>query len=182
MQVCRKVEEKGTTTYNEVADELVAEFMADGAGPSSGGGGGKPAFDEKNIRRRVYDALNVLMAMDIISKDKKEIQWKGLPSTGARDQEALARDTARLEALCAKKREQLALLMEQQVWPPSWGGEGGGARSVEAPRLSRSFPSAPGAHPWTLTASRFFFLGVPRMGMLPRSCTATSRPGTCSAR
>ena len=26
------------------------------------------AFDEKNIRRRIYDALNVLMAMDIISK------------------------------------------------------------------------------------------------------------------
>jgi hypothetical protein len=27
MKVCRKVEEKGRTTYNEVADELVAEFM-----------------------------------------------------------------------------------------------------------------------------------------------------------
>merc|ERR1712045_548045 len=38
------------------------------------------AYDEKNIRRRVYDALNVLMAMDIISKEKKEITWKGLPS------------------------------------------------------------------------------------------------------
>ena len=28
-------------------------------------------FDEKNIRRRVYDALNVLMAMNIIAKEKK---------------------------------------------------------------------------------------------------------------
>lgn len=37
-------------------------------------------YDEKNIRRRVYDALNVLMAMEIISKEKKEIRWKGLPS------------------------------------------------------------------------------------------------------
>jgi hypothetical protein len=37
--------------------------------------------DEKNIRRRVYDALNVLMALDIISKDKKKgITWRGLPS------------------------------------------------------------------------------------------------------
>ena len=36
-------------------------------------------FDEKNIRRRVYDALNVLMAMDIIAKEKKEIHWCGLP-------------------------------------------------------------------------------------------------------
>lgn len=27
------------------------------------------------------DALNVLTAMDIISKDKKEIHWKGMPHT-----------------------------------------------------------------------------------------------------
>lgn len=26
MKVCEKVQQKGTTTYNEVADELVAEF------------------------------------------------------------------------------------------------------------------------------------------------------------
>lgn len=37
-------------------------------------------YDQKNIRRRVYDALNVLMAMNIISKDKKEIRWIGLPT------------------------------------------------------------------------------------------------------
>ena len=35
----------------------------------------------KNIRRRVYDALNVLMAMNIISKEKREIRWNGLPSS-----------------------------------------------------------------------------------------------------
>lgn len=46
-------------------------------------------YDEKNIRRRVYDALNVLMAMDIISKDKKEIQWRGLPRTSMNDIEEL---------------------------------------------------------------------------------------------
>lgn len=28
----------------------------------------------------MYDALNVLMAMDIIVKDKKDISWQGLPS------------------------------------------------------------------------------------------------------
>lgn len=32
---------------------------------------GPERFDEKNIRRRVYDALNVLMAMNIIAKEKK---------------------------------------------------------------------------------------------------------------
>ena len=41
--------------------------------------------DDKNIRRRVYDALNVLMAMDIITKDKKEITWRGLPGSRARE-------------------------------------------------------------------------------------------------
>ena len=29
--------------------------------------------------RRAYDALNVLTAVDIIAKDKKDIQWKGFP-------------------------------------------------------------------------------------------------------
>lgn len=42
--------QRGRTTYNEVADALVEELRDD---PESGG-------DDKNIRRRVYDALNVL--------------------------------------------------------------------------------------------------------------------------
>ncbi|CAN8257268.1 unnamed protein product [Cochlearia groenlandica] len=86
MKVCEKVESKGRTTYNEVADELVAEFALpnnDGTPPD------QQQYDEKNIRRRVYDALNVLMAMDIISKDKKDIQWKGLPRTSLSDIEEL---------------------------------------------------------------------------------------------
>lgn len=36
-------------------------------------------YDEKNIRRRVYDALNVLLAIGVIQKDKKTITWSGLP-------------------------------------------------------------------------------------------------------
>jgi hypothetical protein len=44
---------------------------------------------EKNIRRRVYDALNVLMAMDIIAKERKEIRWKGLPTSLQHDAEML---------------------------------------------------------------------------------------------
>ena len=42
-------------------------------------------YDQKNIRRRVYDALNVLMAMNIISKEKKEIRWIGLPTNSAQE-------------------------------------------------------------------------------------------------
>ena len=43
------------------------------------------SYDQKNIRRRVYDALNVLMAMNIISKEKKEIKWIGLPANSAQE-------------------------------------------------------------------------------------------------
>ena len=42
-------------------------------------------YDHKNIRRRVYDALNVLMAMNIISKEKKEIRWIGLPTNSEQE-------------------------------------------------------------------------------------------------
>ena len=33
----------------------------------------------------MYDALNVLMAMNIISKEKKEIKWVGLPTNSAQE-------------------------------------------------------------------------------------------------
>uniref|UniRef100_A0A672L5X2 Transcription factor n=1 Tax=Sinocyclocheilus grahami TaxID=75366 RepID=A0A672L5X2_SINGR len=80
MKVCEKVQKKGTTSYNEVADELVAEFThANSLMPADS------VYDQKNIRRRVYDALNVLMAMNIISKEKKEIRWIGLPTNSAQE-------------------------------------------------------------------------------------------------
>ncbi|XP_020264072.1 transcription factor-like protein DPB isoform X4 [Asparagus officinalis] len=71
--VCRKVQAKGRTTYNEVADEIIAEL--------SSGLCILEQFDEKNIRRRVYDAFNVLIAINVIAKDKKEIRWIGSPIT-----------------------------------------------------------------------------------------------------
>lgn len=76
VKVCEKIEAKGHTHYNEVADELVREIKADSeVGLVEGN------FDEKNVRRRVYDALNVLEALGIISKTKKEIDWRGWPAT-----------------------------------------------------------------------------------------------------
>jgi len=117
MKVCEKVESKGRTTYNEVADELVAEFTdpnnnieaPDPDNPNA------QQYDEKNIRRRVYDALNVLMAMDIISKDKKEIQWKGLPRTSISDIEELKKEVVGLKGRIEKKSAYLQELQDQYV-------------------------------------------------------------------
>lgn len=98
-RVCAKVEEKGSTTYNEVADELVKEIALEKMATPSQGVGGMvstssaassgaikctTSSDHKNIRRRVYDALNVLMAIDVIVKDKKEIRWLGIPDLSDR--------------------------------------------------------------------------------------------------
>lgn len=123
MRVCKKVEEKGTTTYNEVAEELVIEYKRETeaqrkAAAANPGGAALPApkiYDEKNIRRRVYDALNVLMAMDIISKEKKEIRWRGLPSNARHDLEMLRREKdARVRSI-ARKSEQLQELLLQYI-------------------------------------------------------------------
>jgi len=110
MKVCEKVKAKGTTTYNEVADELVAELTDPRyQSPSD------PTYDQKNIRRRVYDALNVLMAMNIISKEKKEIHWLGLPTNSI--QEVSSHESDKLERLSRikQKTKQLQDLILQQI-------------------------------------------------------------------
>ncbi|KAI3705322.1 hypothetical protein L1987_75558 [Smallanthus sonchifolius] len=124
MKVCEKVESKGRTTYNEVADELVAEFAGNGVQASDQVHVTTQSvytyslqhqYDEKNIRRRVYDALNVLMAMDIISKDKKEIHWKGLPQAGFNNSEELKKNRLALQNRFEKKSAYLRELEDQYV-------------------------------------------------------------------
>lgn len=80
-------------------------------------------YDEKNIRRRVYDALNVLMAMDIISKDKKDIRWKGLrlpsPIACSGDQEmncVKVEQTERLRKVEEKRKRLNDLVLERMAY------------------------------------------------------------------
>lgn len=61
------------------------------------------------MRRRVYDALNVLMAMNIISKEKKEIKWIGLPVTSYQESTTLTQER---EDLMARLNEKQAFLHE----------------------------------------------------------------------
>uniref|UniRef100_A0A2I3GBB8 Transcription factor n=1 Tax=Nomascus leucogenys TaxID=61853 RepID=A0A2I3GBB8_NOMLE len=73
------------------------------------------AYDQKNIRRRVYDALNVLMAMNIISKEKKEIKWIGLPTNSAQECQNLEIEKQRRIERIKQKRAQLQELLLQQI-------------------------------------------------------------------
>ncbi|NXW86777.1 TFDP2 factor, partial [Alopecoenas beccarii] len=110
MKVCEKVQRKGTTSYNEVADELVSEFTNSNSHPAT-----DSAYDQKNIRRRVYDALNVLMAMNIISKEKKEIRWIGLPTNSAQECQNLEIEKQKRIERIKQKRAQLQELLLQQI-------------------------------------------------------------------
>ncbi|XP_042174319.1 transcription factor Dp-1-like isoform X5 [Oncorhynchus tshawytscha] len=112
MKVCEKVQKKGVTTYNEVADELVAEFSANDTLLSPGD---SHSYDQKNIRRRVYDALNVLMAMNIISKEKKEIRWIGLPTNSAQECQSLEVERQKRLERINQKQSQLQELILQQI-------------------------------------------------------------------
>ncbi|KAG0329489.1 hypothetical protein BG004_002329, partial [Podila humilis] len=58
---------------HELSGGLPGEYTEEAAGQEPSG--------QDNIRRRVYDALNVLEALDIISMDKKEIQWIGIDNS-----------------------------------------------------------------------------------------------------
>ncbi|KAF3649427.1 Transcription factor-like protein DPA [Capsicum annuum] len=106
---CKKVEDKGRITYGEVADEIIAEFMATDSNSSVP----ISESDEKNVRRRVYDSLNVLMALDVIERDRKEIHWKGLPNSDARDMEEIKMLHAELMAKIGKKAAYLQDLEDQ---------------------------------------------------------------------
>uniref|UniRef100_A0A8D3BCM5 Transcription factor n=1 Tax=Scophthalmus maximus TaxID=52904 RepID=A0A8D3BCM5_SCOMX len=112
MKVCEKVQKKGVTTYNEVADELVAEFSSADNHMSPND---SHVYDQKNIRRRVYDALNVLMAMNIISKEKKEIKWIGLPTNSAQECQNLEVERQRRLERIKQKQSQLQELILQQI-------------------------------------------------------------------
>ena len=112
-QVWMKVMEKQKTNYNEVADELVQEFREEaaqvriqqGLPPTPGPGElvddsrrDNPNLDERNVRRRVYDALNVLIALGIIVKQKKVRGLGGVATHGVRERvgaESAARWRAR---------------------------------------------------------------------------------------
>ena len=61
--------QRSQTSYSEVADLLIAEMAVENSAV------------EKNIRRRVYDALNVLKSAKVIRKSGKLVRWNGyMPS------------------------------------------------------------------------------------------------------
>lgn len=59
------IKQSGQTTYRDISDQIVDEIKE------------KSLKDEKNIRRRIYDSLNVMKSMNLFNKDSqsKTIMW-----------------------------------------------------------------------------------------------------------
>jgi hypothetical protein len=123
MKVCEKVKNKAITTYNEVADELVDEYCS-GSGTADNNNASAQnrvssidywSYDSKNVRRRVYDALNVLMAMNIISKEKKQIKWIGLPCNKKQECDELESDKKKKIENIKEKIEKLNNLIQHVI-------------------------------------------------------------------
>ena len=64
-RVMEIIKQSGQTTYRKISDQIVSELNE------------KSMKDEKNIRRRIYDSLNVMKSMKLFHKDKvtKTIMW-----------------------------------------------------------------------------------------------------------
>eukprot|EP00611_Tribonema_gayanum_P009347 TRINITY_DN1915_c0_g1_i3.p1 TRINITY_DN1915_c0_g1~~TRINITY_DN1915_c0_g1_i3.p1 ORF type:complete len:384 (-),score=121.13 TRINITY_DN1915_c0_g1_i3:117-1169(-) len=115
-KVSDQVQSRGTTTYIEVANHLVQEFHAakvEEAADAAAIGADVPApmnsvYEEKNIRRRVYDALNVLLALNIITRERKAIRWVGVPTDFAQTAARLERELDEKRAEVKRKREELS--------------------------------------------------------------------------
>jgi hypothetical protein len=86
------------TTYKEISDLIVCQLNE------------KDGKDEKNIRRRIYDSLNVMKAMNLFEKDSsnKFIHWKGEKSDQA------SNDNLTLSNFSFKKRKR-SLLEEEDL-------------------------------------------------------------------
>lgn len=124
MQVVEKVFAKGCTTYQDIADELIMELQQHDEGQVLHGKEGsrkrRKESDsggcddgEKNVRRRVYDSLNVLKAIGAVVPLKvltgftgKEVLWIGLPASveevdaAVAMREDLKRSMHEAEAVC----------------------------------------------------------------------------------
>lgn len=82
LSLATKLHARGKVNCSDCADELALEISNEGPPLSSLLAEGQRAMDvpgyDKNVRRRVYDALNVLVAVGAIVKDGKFIEWKGV--------------------------------------------------------------------------------------------------------
>ena len=93
---------KQHTSYQEVAEELMEQIVDSYSEDKE--------KDERNIRRRVYDALNVLIAASVITKIGRKVTWRGIPHPFSKSSSILNCKREILRELAFKKLAMDGLL------------------------------------------------------------------------
>lgn len=104
-KVLEEVMKKNETTGTKIAMKIL-EIYKDK----------KINMDFKNVQRRVYDALNVLSALNIIKKDRNKIKFKGSPFINGKGIEGLIGPTQSIQSrlLEEKQERELQLLKKKE--------------------------------------------------------------------
>ena len=114
VRMCHLLRQKQTCTCNEVADQLTEESQAaatrEQADAKSDSGSPVP---EKNLRRRIYDALNVLASAGVVEKDGEVVHWRGLPDHI--EVSALQAEKRQLQISIASKKRLAAEIREKRA-------------------------------------------------------------------
>ena len=84
---------------------------------SGGGGGGDKdgVIDDRTVRRRVYDSLNVLAALGHIQKEGKYVSFRSQPESALEEMQAAASAVNRAAESTVRKRAVLRELILQQL-------------------------------------------------------------------
>lgn len=68
-------------------------------------------MDFKNVQRRVYDALNVLSALNIIKKDRNRIKFRGSPFINGKGVDTMMSNSNSLQNRLQEERQERELQM-----------------------------------------------------------------------
>ncbi|CAD8149536.1 unnamed protein product [Paramecium pentaurelia] len=97
-----------TVGYSEICQKLTEEMSKEMDGQLDNG-----LKDIKNLRRRVYDALNVMISVGIVVKDKKLMRKNTQSSVNITKQNLIIRKQ-KLKELLLQKKEQLTNSIKKQ--------------------------------------------------------------------
>jgi E2F/DP family winged-helix DNA-binding domain/Transcription factor DP len=89
----------GKASYKVVSDHIVNEMKTYNEIDKDN--------ESDNIRRRIYDSLNVLEASGVVGKAEKNYFWKGFPNIQSEYNESMGSSVANLKFLIEHKRQTL---------------------------------------------------------------------------
>ncbi|XP_020912102.1 transcription factor Dp-2 [Exaiptasia diaphana] len=95
--VCDILERKGTATFDEILEEIHSKLTS------------SQITDKEKATRRIYDVLNVFQAMDIISRNGRNINWLG----SSQEEQQLKMEKEHLEEYIKEKTNKLQQIHDQ---------------------------------------------------------------------